>query len=256
MVVLMYHELEIAGRPLCQSEPGYEVYILKEADFRSQVDWLRQSGWRGISMGEALISHPENSVVITFDDGCETDLLVAAPVLSNSGFRATFYVTAGFLGKKGYLTAAQLRELSASGFEIGCHSVSHAYLNDLDADGLKREIVEAKHRLEQLLGKTVEHFSCPGGRYDKRVVAMARACGYRSLSTSRAHANSTTTNPFALGRVVVRRDTSLETFRRICRGRGLWKTQLRDSLGDAAKHLLGNSLYDRVRALLLGPGTY
>ena len=255
-VFLMYHELEIAGRSLCQSEPGYECYVLKEGSFRSQVSWLRQSGWRGISVGEDLRSHPKNSVVITFDDGCETDFLVAAPVLGDSNFQATFYVTAGFLGQKGYLAASQLRELSALGFEIGCHSMTHAYLNDLGADGLQREIVEAKQSLEQLLGKAVEHFSCPGGRYDERVVAVARASGYRSLSTSRAHANTIATNPFELGRVVVRRDTTLEAFQQICEGRGLWKTQVRDSLRGTAKYILGNSLYDRVRALLLGDGIY
>jgi peptidoglycan/xylan/chitin deacetylase (PgdA/CDA1 family) len=248
----MYHELEIAGRPLCQSEPGYEVYVLKEANFRSQMRWLRESGLRGISVGEALACHPKSSVVITFDDGSETDLLVAAPILNESNCQATFYVTAGFLGQPGYLTASQLCELSAMGFEIGCHSMSHAYLNDLDRDGLNREVVEAKQRLEQLLGKVVEHFSCPGGRYDERVIAVARACGYRSLSTSRAHANSIATNPFALGRVVVRRDTTLQAFQEICRGQGLWKTQFRDSLRDGAKNILGNSFYDRVRARLLG----
>jgi peptidoglycan/xylan/chitin deacetylase (PgdA/CDA1 family) len=253
-VFLMYHELEVAGRSLCQSDPGYECYVLKEADFRSQVGWLRQSGLRGISVGEALTSHPENSVVITFDDGCETDLLIAAPILSASNCRATFYVTAGFLGQPGYLTVSQLRELSALGFEIGCHSMSHAYLNDLDMDGIKREIVEAKQGLEQLLGKAVEHFSCPGGRYDERVIAVARASGYRSLCTSRAHANSIATDPFALGRVVVRRDTTLQAFQEICRGQGLWKTQFRDSLRERARNILGNSLYDRVRALLLGHG--
>ena len=43
------------------------------------------------------------SVCITFDDGCETDLIAAAPVLRESGFSATFYLTAGFLGTPGYL---------------------------------------------------------------------------------------------------------------------------------------------------------
>jgi peptidoglycan/xylan/chitin deacetylase (PgdA/CDA1 family) len=256
MVFLMYHELEIPGRSLCQAEPGYKCYVLKEADFRLQVEWLRQSGWRGISVGEGLTSRSENSVVITFDDGCETDFLAAAPALSHSNCQATFYVTAGFLGQKGYLTAPQLRELNALGFEIGCHSMSHAYLSDLDADGLRREIVEAKEKLEQLLGKAVEHFSCPGGRYNERVVAVARASGYHSLSTSRARANSIATNPFALGRVVVRRDTPLKTFQQICRGRGLLQTQFRDSLRGAAKRMLGNPLYDRVRGLLLSKGTY
>jgi len=42
--------------------------------------------------------------------------------------------------------------------------MTHAYLTDLDDRGLQREIADAKAQLEEILGKTVEHFSCPGGR--------------------------------------------------------------------------------------------
>jgi len=251
-VFLMYHELEVAGRPLCQSDPGYEPYVLKEADFRSQIGWLRESGWRGASVGEALTSHAENRVVITFDDGCETDLLFAAPLLKENDFGATFYVTAGLLGRTGYMTPNQLRELCSMGFEIGCHSMTHAYLNDLDAQGLRREIVEAKQIIEQCIGKSIEHFSCPGGRYDDRATETARAAGFRSLATSNAHANSRSIDRFELGRIAIRRDTSLEAFQQICRGRGLWKILWRDALSGAAKRVLGNTRYDRVRARLLG----
>jgi peptidoglycan/xylan/chitin deacetylase (PgdA/CDA1 family) len=252
MVFLMYHELEIPGRSLCQTGPDYVRYVITEADFRSQMSWLQHSGWQGINVSQGLGFHSEKSVVITFDDGCETDFLAAAPVLRENNCQATFYVTAGFLGQNGYMTASQLRELSALGFEIGCHSMSHAYLNDLDAAGLKREMVEAKQRLEQLIGKNVEHFSCPGGRYDERALEVARAAGYLSLATSRPRSNSIDTDPFALGRVVVLRDTTLDNFQQICRGRGLRTSQLRNSLFGGAKHMLGNALYDRIRALLLG----
>ena len=71
------------------------------------------------------------TVCITFDDGCETDLLAAAPILKEFGFGATFYITVGFLGKPGYLSEAQVRNLSALGFEIGCHSLTHPYLPTL-----------------------------------------------------------------------------------------------------------------------------
>ena len=53
IVFLMYHELELPGRPLCQSEPGYVRYILSETTFRSQMEWLRQNGWQGLSVSEA-----------------------------------------------------------------------------------------------------------------------------------------------------------------------------------------------------------
>ncbi|MGA2923327.1 MAG: polysaccharide deacetylase family protein [Candidatus Sulfotelmatobacter sp.] len=248
---LMYHELERPGRPLCQSGPGYVRYILRETKFRDHMRWLQASGWRGMSVGEALGSSEMRRVAITFDDGCETDLLIAAPILKQTGNGATFYVTAGFLGEPGYLSASQLRELQALGFEIGCHSMTHPYLNDLDDSALRREIVEAKERIEQLIGKPVEHFSCPGGRYDHRAVAFARAAGYRSMANSQGSLNSSSTDPFFLGRIAVLRETSEPSFRSSCQGKGLWKRRLRDSVKYSARSLMGNFLYDRIRALIL-----
>jgi peptidoglycan/xylan/chitin deacetylase (PgdA/CDA1 family) len=251
IVFLMYHELELPGRPLLQSEPGYVRYILREATFRSQIDWLRKNGWRGLSVSNAMLFPSEKSVAITFDDGCETDLIAAASILRDAGFNATFYVTAGFVDKPGYLSIAQLRALSASGFEIGCHSMTHAYLNDLTPKDLRREIVDARHKLEDAIGKQVEHFSCPGGRYDERTVALAKQAGYRSLATSRAYANQPSTDPFRLGRVAIMRETNQPDFEKICTSESLWKIRLGNSVRNSARKWLGNSLYDRVRAAVL-----
>ena len=87
---------------------------------------------RGISVEDALCNKKTGKVVITFDDGCETDLTVAAPLLQRANFTATFYITLGFLGRTGYLIPRQVRELSDAGFDIGCHSMTHPYLSDLE----------------------------------------------------------------------------------------------------------------------------
>jgi len=254
IVFLMYHELELPGRPLCQNEAGYARYVLPEPRFREQIDYLRSNGWRGLSVGEALKFPAESCVAITFDDGCETDLLAASPILKQANFGATFFITSGRLGAPGFLSPAQVRELSSQGCEIGCHSMTHPYLTDLDEGGLRREICDSKARLEQIIGKQVEHFSCPGGRYDNRVVAIARAAGYRSLSTSTIQANSRSTDLFALGRVAMLRDISLNSFAAICAGTSLSRMQRSSALRETAKRLLGNSLYDSLRSLVLGKG--
>jgi peptidoglycan/xylan/chitin deacetylase (PgdA/CDA1 family) len=252
IVFLMYHELELAGRSLVQSEPGYVRYILRESAFRSQIDWLRQDGWSGLSVGEALHAQAKGkSVVITFDDGCETDLIRAAPILREAGFQATFYVTAGFLGRSGYMSTEQLRSLHSSGFEIGCHSMTHAYLNDLSPQQLQIEVVDARAKLEDGLGGEVEHFSCPGGRYSDRVIATVRQAGYLSLATSHAHANLGSTDPYQLGRVAIMRDTSPSDFENICNGESLWKMRMSESVRMSARKLLGNAFYDRLRTSLL-----
>lgn len=247
----MYHELEVSSPPKCGEDPGYVRYVVPESHFRDQMFWLKSNGWRGISVGDSLSFSKRRTLAITFDDGCETDLLVAAPLLAEIGFGATFYVTVDFLGKSGYMSLSQVRELAELNFEIGCHSLTHAYLCGLNDKSLHREIVESKSRLEQILGLPVRHFSCPGGRYDLRTVAVVKTAGYRSLATSRIHWNSSSTDPFRLGRIAVLRDSTASSFRSVCEGRGLWKRQLRAGLQDTAKALLGNSAYDHIRGLLM-----
>jgi peptidoglycan/xylan/chitin deacetylase (PgdA/CDA1 family) len=248
---LMYHELEKPGRALRQSEPGYVRYIVRAVAFRDQMQLLQREGWKGVSVGAATTAFSQKTVAITFDDGMETDLLLAAPILRECGFGATFYVTAGWTGQPGYLSESQLRELSALGFEIGSHSMTHAYLTDLDDAALRREMVDSKLRLEQIIGKPVEHFSCPGGRYDSRVAKIARAAGYRTVATSDIRMNNAAPNPFELGRIAIMRNTSLDELLQLCEGRGLWRWKLTVQFRSAVRTMLGNAAYDRLRARLL-----
>lgn len=255
VVFLMYHELESPGRALRQAEPGYVRYIVRAPDFRAQMELLKREGWKGVSVGEAVDSFGAKTVAITFDDGCETDVLTAAPVLEELGFGATFYITAGWSGQPGCLSDSQLRELSARGFEIGCHSMSHSYLSDLDDAGLRREIVDSKRKLEQVIGKPVAHFSCPGGRSDRRVAHVAREAGYRTVATSEIHVNTPATDRFALGRIAIMRNTSMPELLELCAGQGLWQWRLTVQFRSAVRTVLGNAAYDRLRASLLRRST-
>jgi peptidoglycan/xylan/chitin deacetylase (PgdA/CDA1 family) len=251
IVFLMYHELELPGRKLCQSEPGYVRYILPVETFRSQMAWIITSGWRGLNVSEAVRYPAEPSVCITFDDGCETDLIAGAPVLREFGLNATFYLTAGFLGTPGYLNADQIRDLDAQGFQIGCHSMTHPYLSDLSDQEQKREIVDAKALIEEIIGHPIEAFSCPGGRYDQRTLHIARQAGFTTVANSRFYSNSPRTSLFELGRVAMLRDLTLKEFSATCQGRGLWKKRLQHQARRSAQRMFGNHAYDNLRGFLL-----
>lgn len=252
IVFLMYHELEVAGRRLVQLEPGYVRYILLVDKFRKQMQWMKDAGVRGLSASEAIRNPQSPSVCVTFDDGCETDLIAAAPILREFDFGATFYVTAGFLDTPGFLSSSQLRELDSFGFEIGCHSMTHPYLCDLPDAEQRREIVDAKLKIENILGHPIQHFSCPGGRYDSRTLEIARRAGFRTVANSEFRSNSARTNLYKLGRVAMLRETSLAQFQAICRGDGLWRKRWQDGARQGVRRALGNRAYDRLRTSLLG----
>jgi len=249
-VCLMYHEIAVPGRDLCDSDPGYAKYAVTLRNFREQMQWLKQSGTPGINISQ-MLSNPANGVALTFDDGCETDLITAAPILKEFGFQATFYITVGFLGKRGFMSKQQARELAQAGMEVGCHSLTHPFLSDLDEAGLRREIADAKQQLEDITGAPIRHYSCPGGRWDERVARIAMQSGYESVATSEIALNTPRTDRFSLSRIAITGQVTASDFATICSGSGLWTKGIKSRGLQIAKRMLGNAAYTRVRSVLL-----
>jgi peptidoglycan/xylan/chitin deacetylase (PgdA/CDA1 family) len=249
----MYHELTSEGRPLCRRDKGYARYCLPELTFRSQLAWLRTQGYEGWTVSQALYASRthEAGVAITFDDGCETDLLDAAPALLDAGFNATFFIVSTWVGRPGYLSRGQLRELRACGFEIGAHSRTHVYLTDQRPALLQSEIAGSKGEIEQLLGESVKHFSCPGGRWSPAVADAARDAGFQTVSTSRIGTVNPLSDRFSLPRVAIVDGMRNREFEAVCRGRTPWLREAESTLLAGAKRLMGNSLYEKMREAVL-----
>jgi peptidoglycan/xylan/chitin deacetylase (PgdA/CDA1 family) len=249
---LMYHEIAVPGRELCRDFRGHAPYAVLEHELSSQLSFLREHGWCGVNVTEALAQNGDGKprVAITFDDGSETDLTSAAPLLESAGFRATFYAIAGWVGRSGYLSMSQLRELYGRGFEIGCHSMNHKYLSGLNQRELRVEIADAKAHLEDALGGPVDHFSCPGGFWSAQVARIAKLSGFRSVATSRIGRNGRHSDRYRLSRIVIMRGMALDDFDSLCRGRGLRLKQARERAIAIPKKLLGANLYLRLHSAL------
>src|SRR4051794_27558714 len=99
-ICLMYHEIQLPGRELCDADPGYARYAVSIDNFRTQMQFLKDSQTPGMNVSQ-MLTNSGNGVALTFDDGCETDLITALPILTDLGFQATFYLTVDFLGKRG-----------------------------------------------------------------------------------------------------------------------------------------------------------
>lgn len=254
LAILMYHELSRPGHPLCESDRGYAKYVVDGDAFGTHMQRLAADGFRGSSVGQALadIASASPTVAISFDDGCETDLTIAAPTLQRLGFTATSYVTSGFLGRRGFLTQSMLRELADAGFEIGSHAVTHRFLPDLADAELTAEVVQSRDQLEQITGRPVTHFSCPGGRFDRRVIDAVRRAGYTSLATGRIALHELGDDAFRLPRIVVTAGATADYVANVSRGRGLARYRARSVVLGAAKKVLGNRLYVALRAVTFG----
>lgn len=87
------------------------------------------------------------------------------------------------------LTPAEVLEAHREGMEVGAHTVNHPILLRADPSVARREIVQSKHRLEEIIGEPVRSFAYPNGRpqrdYDAQHVSMARDAGFeQAVSTA------------------------------------------------------------------------
>jgi peptidoglycan/xylan/chitin deacetylase (PgdA/CDA1 family) len=96
----------------------------------------------------------------------------------------------------------QVREMAASGVEIGSHTVTHPMLTKVSPDRLRDEVRRSRRRLEAELGRRVDLFCYPNGDYDAGVKREVGSAGYASAaSTDVGLVDGTNTDPLALRRI-------------------------------------------------------
>jgi peptidoglycan/xylan/chitin deacetylase (PgdA/CDA1 family) len=123
--------------------------------------------------------------LLTFDDGGESAATCIAGVLEKYEWRGHFFVTAGQIGKKGFVNPKQIRGLRTKGHVIGSHSFSHPVrMSHCSRERLIDEWTSSIKMLSNILGEQVDTASVPGGYYSRRVVETAAASGIRVLFTS------------------------------------------------------------------------
>ncbi len=76
-----------------------------------------------------------------------------------------------------HLSARQLRECVAAGWEIGLHGSRHCDLTRLSESHLETEIQQARTGLQQTLGHPIRFFSYPYGRDSDQVVHKIQTAG-------------------------------------------------------------------------------
>jgi peptidoglycan/xylan/chitin deacetylase (PgdA/CDA1 family) len=123
--------------------------------------------------------------MITFDDGGVSAYTHIAERLEELGWRGHFFIATDYIGAKGFMDRAQIRELRRRGHAIGSHSCSHPLrMASCGLRQIEREWSVSVALLSDLLGERVDLASIPGGQYSRRVAEAAAQAGVRSLFTS------------------------------------------------------------------------
>lgn len=179
--ILCYHAIEEGPGPL-RIPPDL---------FRSHVDALRSCGAVTLSMADvarhikAMKPFPSQAIALTFDDAVESVFSVAFPLLKASGFIATVYAVAGYLGGRAewnadeadrfaLMSSNDLKRLYQSGWEVGNHTYTHPLLTELDQESIADEVRRSSEVLNDLLGTSPRSFAYPYGAHDVRSRAVVR----------------------------------------------------------------------------------
>jgi peptidoglycan/xylan/chitin deacetylase (PgdA/CDA1 family) len=245
--ILVYHgvfssEKEIFG--------DSREWIHKDT-FEQHCMILKERGLYSISMDEyygSILNNklPPNAIILTFDDAQIGQLKYAVPILAKYGFIATFFLPVSWLNRSNRLTNKDITEISLAGIEIGSHSLTHSDFRFLDYNEINKELSNSKDYLEQLIAKSVNHFSYPWGRGIKINRDLFRKNNYITAVTVNRGVNNLFTDCYALYRIGIYGHTKDHSFKKLISQNYFPKYYLIRYSGDFFEKIVGKETKENI----------
>ena len=179
--VLMYHDI-------LRTKTDNNTSTLEIEKFKEQMNYLKKNGWTTItpSQLEAWVTKkatlPKKSVLITFDDGYQSTIDLAYPILKTHGFQATSFLITSRINRPGTVSElGMIQTQDVYSYQNHTHAfhMYNSYTNmsllQQESEGAIFDDLElANNSIEEILG------------YDYRVTALAYPYGKRSPQAIRA----------------------------------------------------------------------
>lgn len=208
--ILMYHHIQDVPKLANSTEKNLS---LSPAKFKEEIKYLSDVGYKTATMAELFNDVPEQRVVLTFDDGYKDVITNAFPTLKEYGFRGVAFIIIDDVGKPGYMTWDDLKNLKNQGWEIGSHSLTHPDLEVSSKDVAQKQIVDSKRILEDKLGIKIEFFCYPAGKYNPTTISILKAAGYIGAVTIDSGSENLKSRIFELKRLRIFNSESLASFK-------------------------------------------
>ncbi len=180
--VLCWHQL----RDWRSSDTAYnrQVLICPPAAFRAQLDALSKAGHTTISPDQYLehlttgAELPPKPVLLTFDDAQGSQITTGLPELQRRGMVGTFFIMTVVLGKKDWMSVADLRRLDAAGMTVASHTYDHHEADAYSGADWRTQIDQPRAQLEKIIGKPVRHFAYPYGAWNQSDFPHLASAGF------------------------------------------------------------------------------
>ena len=154
------------------NESKYPSTNIQMDIFKQQMKIIKNSNYKFNNPGEfeKMFSTPKikKEILITIDDAFLSFYQEAWPFLKKNKIPFILFVSTEPVGKRGYMTWRQIREVESEDFAfIGHHSHTHDYLINETNDQFISDIEKANKIFLKELGYIPNLFSYPFGEYSK-----------------------------------------------------------------------------------------
>ncbi|MDD4780475.1 MAG: polysaccharide deacetylase family protein [Tissierellia bacterium] len=214
--IVMFHDIDGAG--------GYSV---SKEQFERQMNLIKSNGFNTI-LFEDLYEYtvngkelPENPIMITFDDGYQSNYDIAYPILKNLNMKATIYIIGSSFGKDTYKETGQkihphfgydeAIEMYNSGLiDIQSHSYDmhqsekfeestphrvnvKRFENEREKDYIEafnNDLSKESHIIHKITAESIHSFSYPTGYFDMETETLLSLLGVKSTVTTETGVNT------------------------------------------------------------------
>lgn len=173
--ILMYHNLTD------DKEKGLNLTLCIDK-FEAQLQYLVEHNFNTYFVSEIdkLTVLPKKSVVLTFDDVTENQLIFALPLLQKYMVKATFFIPFQYIGKhdswnhtdqnvgEKLMTIAQLQSLDPLYVELGHHSYGHRKYSDLSLEQIQEDFDKSFECIANSKLNVFPALAYPYGNYPKK----------------------------------------------------------------------------------------
>lgn len=184
--VLVYHNFN-------PTKPG--SMNLTPQRFKEQMQWIKDNGFTVIPLSQLVdylqgktTSLPPKPIVITADDGWESQYTYMVPIVREFHYPVTLFIYPSTISKGAHaMTWEQLKELQQTGeFDIQSHTFSHPNFKQEKKklspasyqNFVNKELITPKQILEEKMGKPITLLAWPFGIYNDNLEQEAAKAGY------------------------------------------------------------------------------
>lgn len=215
------NNFSVAAPILADMKIPATFYVTTDFIDQNRMSWIDRVEWAIESHAGAVITVPWGT--LSFDDNVRSKRAAldtvrsrvkidksimpddfASDVQAKLGCRELIYSSPDPIDQK--MSWTQVQSLHEHpGFEVGCHTQSHAILSFLESAELDIETKGALDILNERAGIMTHHFSYPEGLshcYSDAVIAKLQSCGITICPTAEDGDNNHHTDPFLLKRVM------------------------------------------------------